>query len=170
MSVISQFFDETTGQSTIKAKIVSDYFWAWAKVIIPTAKRTPRNRIAYIDLFAGPGRYKDGTKSTPLLVLEKATQDPDMREMLVTIFNDKNEDNSYSLQQAINAVPGIEKLKYPPTVRNYEIGKEIVAIFSQMRLVPTLFFVDPWGYKGYYGPPKLCCRPRCAILYLQSRR
>ena len=68
--------------------------------------------------------------------------------MLVTIFNDKNEDNSYSLQQAINAIPGIEKLKYPPTVRNYEVGKEIVGIFSEMRLVPTLFFVDPWGYKG----------------------
>jgi len=81
-------------------------------------------------------------------VLEKAIQDPEMREMLVTVFNDKNEDHSYSLQQAINALPGIEKLKYQPTVRNYEVGKEIVAIFSQMRLVPTLFFVDPWGYKG----------------------
>jgi three-Cys-motif partner protein len=148
MSTISQFFDETTEQSMIKAKIVSDYFWAWAKVIIPTAKKTSRNRIAYIDLFAGPGRYNDGTKSTPLLVIEKAIEDPDMREMLVTIFNDKNEDNSYSLQQAINDVPGIGKLKYLPTVRNYEVGKEIVGIFSQMRLVPTLFFVDPWGYKG----------------------
>jgi three-Cys-motif partner protein len=148
MSTINQFFDETTEQSTIKAKIVSDYFWAWAKVVIPTAKKSPRNRIAYIDLFAGPGRYKDGTKSTPLLVLEKAIQDPDMREMLVTIFNDKNEDNSYSLQQSINALPGIEKLKYQPTVRNHEVGKEIVTIFSQMRLIPTLFFVDPWGYKG----------------------
>jgi three-Cys-motif partner protein len=148
ISAISQFFDETTEQSAIKAKIISDYFWAWAKVIIPTAKKSPRNHIAYIDLLTGPGRYKDGTKSTPLLVLEKAIQDPDMREMLATIFNDKNEDNSYSLQQAINAVPGIEKLKYPPIVRNYEVGKEIVGIFSQMRLVPTLFFVDPWGYKG----------------------
>jgi three-Cys-motif partner protein len=148
MSTIKQFFDETTEQSTIKAKIVSDYFWAWAKVIIPTAQKSQRNRIAYIDLFAGPGRYKDGTKSTPLLVLEKAIQDHDVCEMLVTVFNDKNEDHSYSLQQVINALPGIEKLKYKPIVRNYEIGNEIVAIFSQMRLVPTLFFVDPWGYKG----------------------
>jgi three-Cys-motif partner protein len=148
MSAIKQFFDETTEQSAIKAKIISHYFWAWAKVIIPTAKKSRRNRIAYIDLFAGTGRYKDGTKSTPLLVLDKAIQDPDMCEMLVTVFNDKNEDHSYSLQQAIDALPGIEKLKYRPTVRNYEVGKEIVAIFSQMRLVPTLFFVDPWGYKG----------------------
>ena len=65
MTAIRHFFDETTEQSAIKAKILSDYFWAWAKVIIPTAKKSPRNRIAYIDLFAGPGRYKDGTKSTP---------------------------------------------------------------------------------------------------------
>jgi three-Cys-motif partner protein len=150
MSAIKQFFDETTEQSIIKAKIVSDYFWAWAKVIIPTAKKSRRNRIAYIDLFAGPGRYsRDGTKSTPLLVLEKAIQDPEMREMLVTVFNDKNEDHSYSLQQAINALPGIEELKHQPTVRNYEVGKEIVAIFSQMCLVPTLFFVDPWGVERF---------------------
>jgi hypothetical protein len=81
MSTIKQFFNETTEQSTIKAKIVSDYFWAWAKVIIQTVKKSQRNRIAYIDLFAGPGRYKDGTKSTPLLVLEKAIQEPDMCEM-----------------------------------------------------------------------------------------
>ncbi|MCD6495523.1 three-Cys-motif partner protein TcmP, partial [Candidatus Bipolaricaulota bacterium] len=58
------FFDESEDQSKIKSAIVSKYFWAWAKVIIPTAKKYS-NRIAYIDLFAGPGRYRDGTKSTP---------------------------------------------------------------------------------------------------------
>jgi len=31
---------------------------------------------------------------------------------------------------------------------NQEIGTEIVKRFEEMRLVPTLFFVDPWGYKG----------------------
>src|SRR5271165_4458933 len=77
------FFDESTEQSRIKATIVRDYFWAWAKVILSTvAKRG--GRIAYIDLFAGRGRYKDGTKSTPLLVLETAIADPNMRGYLVT--------------------------------------------------------------------------------------
>ncbi len=66
--VDEQFFDESREQSEVKARIVQKYFWAWAKVIIPTAKRYG-NRILYIDLFAGPGRYKDGTLSTPLLVL-----------------------------------------------------------------------------------------------------
>jgi len=143
----SGFFDEIREQSLVKSAIVWKYFWAWAKVIMSQVKSTGR-KIAYIDLFAGPGRYKDGTKSTPLLVLERAINDPDMRQMLVTIFNDKNEDNSRSLERAINELPGIDKLKYKPTVMNQEVGTELVKMFEHMRLVPTLFFVDPWGYKG----------------------
>jgi three-Cys-motif partner protein len=111
MSPDNLFFDETREQSIIKANIVSSYFWAWAKVIIPAAKKRGGNRVAYIDLFAGPGRYKDGTKSTPLLVLERAIRDPEMREVLVTMFNDKDENNSRSLEQAISELPYIEQLK-----------------------------------------------------------
>lgn len=83
MAKAKQFFDETGDQSVVKATIIAKYFWAWAKVIIPTAKKHG-DKIAYLDLFAGPGRYKDGTASTPLLVLEQAIEDPDMRRMLVS--------------------------------------------------------------------------------------
>ncbi|HKC64208.1 MAG TPA: three-Cys-motif partner protein TcmP [Pyrinomonadaceae bacterium] len=142
-----RFFDETTEQSLVKTAIVSKYFWAWAKVIIPTAKRF-YGKIAYIDLFAGPGRYKDGTMSTPLLILEKAIQDSDMRQMLVTFFNDVDSDKSRSLETAINSLPGVETLKYRPKVNNEEVGEKIVNEFEGHNLIPTLFFVDPWGYKG----------------------
>jgi len=141
------FFNETKEQSIVKSTIVAKYFWAWANVIIPTAKKTS-NKIAYIDLFAGPGRYKDGTKSTPLLVLEKAILDNKIREMLVCYFNDKDPDNSQSLEKSIAELPGIETLKYKPQIHNKEVGTEIVKMFEKMNLVPTLFFVDPWGYKG----------------------
>ena len=141
------FFEESREQSVVKAAIVAKYFWAWAKVIIPTAK-THEGKIAYIDLFAGPGRYKDGTKSTPLLILETAIQDKDMRDMLVTIFNDKDPTNTQSLQTAINAMPGIEGMKFHPRILTEEVGEEMVCKLEQWKLVPTLFFVDPWGYKG----------------------
>ena len=143
----NSFFDESQEQSRVKAEIVVKYFWAWAKGIIPSQKRRG-NKIAYIDLFAGPGRYKDGTRSTPLLILESAIQDLDMREMLVTLFNDKDSNNTRTLSQAIESIPGISSLKHQPQVYNEEIGRELVKMFEQMRLIPTLFFVDPWGYKG----------------------
>ncbi len=109
--VDNQFFDESREQSQIKARIVAKYFWAWANVVIPSTKKRG-NRIAYIDLFAGPGRYEDGTLSTPLLVLKKAIDDPspNMREMLVTLFNDKDAENVGKLKGAIASMPGINTL------------------------------------------------------------
>jgi three-Cys-motif partner protein len=144
----NRFFKESLEQSRIKAEIVSSYFWAWAKIVIPTARHSAEPRIAYIDLFAGPGRYEDQTKSTPILVLERAVKDRDMRNMLVTIFNDVDADNTRSLERAIYEIPGISQLRYRPLVQNNEVGENIVKIFEQIHLVPTLFFVDPWGYKG----------------------
>ena len=141
------FFEEATEQSLIKATIVAKYFWAWAKVIMPTAKKYGNN-IAYIDLFAGPGRYKDGAKSTPLLILEKAIQDADMRQMLVTIFNDADMDHSESLKQAISELEGIETLRHQPQIFSREVGAEVVKLFERTKGIPTFFFVDPWGYKG----------------------
>ncbi|MGA7381496.1 MAG: three-Cys-motif partner protein TcmP [Terriglobales bacterium] len=145
--VDNQVFDESREQSQIKARIVEKYLWAWAKVIIPTAKRR-ENRILYIDLFAGPGRYDDGTLSTPLLVLKKAIADPDMRSMLVTFFNDKDADNAGKLEAAIQALPDVGKLKYKPLVSNEIVGEQIEKKLAGLRLIPTFFFVDPWGYKG----------------------
>ncbi|AFY66040.1 three-Cys-motif partner protein TcmP [Geitlerinema sp. PCC 7407] len=148
----NSFFDEQKEQSLIKARIVEKYFWVWAKVIISTIKSSrkpiPNPRIAYIDLFAGAGRYKDGSKSTPVKVLETAISDPDMQKMLVSIFNDADVANVNSLQQAIDAIPGIENLNYSPQILNHEVGEKIVKTFQERRLIPTLFFVDPWGYKG----------------------
>ena len=73
-----KFFDEQLDQSDTKARIIQKYFYAWARVITPTAKQMGK-KIAYIDLYAGPGRYKDGSASTPLLILQHAIDDPDMR-------------------------------------------------------------------------------------------
>jgi len=140
-------FDESTEQSRIKATIVRDYFWAWARVVLPTVRRQ-NLPIAYVDLFAGPGRYKDGTKSTPLLVLESAIADPEMRERLITVFNDADEENVCSLRTEIAALPGIEKLKHQPKADPGEVSDETVEAFQKIDLVPTFLFVDPWGYKG----------------------
>ena len=135
----NSFFEESSEQSRVKAAIVSKYFDAWAKVIMGAQNvyhGISEKRIAYIDLFAGPGRYVDGTKSTPLLILEKAIQNDIMRERLVTVFNDRDEANINSLQEAINQLPGVERLKHKPQVRRQEVGEEIVKMFEQLRQWP----------------------------------
>lgn len=96
-----QFFQEQREQSIIKARIVSKYFSAWARVILGVQKkyRNRSQKMAYVDLFAGPGRYDDQSKSTPLLVLETILANPELSQRVVTMFNDKDEANIGSLRE-----------------------------------------------------------------------
>ncbi len=141
----TSFFDEQTGASAVKAAIVSKYFDAWARVMLV---KVGAPVIGYIDLFAGPGRYKDGSKSTPILVLEMALQDPKLRETLWAIFNDADQASADSLCAAIEELPGIKQLKHEPLVGNFEVGEEMTRWLEETAIPKSLVFFDPWGYKG----------------------
>lgn len=141
------FYDQQREQSEVKARIVAKYFKVWARIVIPSAKKRD-NRIAYIDLYAGPGSYEDGSKSTPLKILETAIADKDIRNMLVSIFNDKDEKHANALDNAIKTMPGYNTLKYKPTIYNMEVDEKLVKYFEEIKLIPSFFFIDPWGYKG----------------------
>lgn len=147
MSGADGFFEEMTEQSAVKVAIVGDYFEAWAKVMKNQA-RSRGQQMAYVDLFAGAGRYKDGSPSTPILVLEKVIADPDLRDMTVTIFNEGDPNRSRVLREHIDRLPGIERLRYPPQVHNQRVGQQVVEAVQGLQSIPTLFFVDPFGYKG----------------------
>ena len=147
-SVTEKFFNEQTEQSLVKATLIAKYFPAFMRVIAGAQRRYGGDRIAYIDLFCGPGRYEDGASSTPVKIIEQAIADPEMRQRLVAIFNDKDGKNVRSLKRELEALPGYNTLKHTPIIEHGEVGEEIVKEFESMKLVPTLFFVDPWGYKG----------------------
>jgi len=142
--VPDDFYDAQSEASLIKARIVTKYFAFWSKVMIPHAKSWAKG-LAYFDLYAGPGRYDDGSKSTPLLILEQAIENPDLCKFLTTMFNDR--EHAQRLRANIQALPGIEKLARPPQVFDLDIDAGFSAIFSK-QLPPSFSFVDPFGYKG----------------------
>jgi three-Cys-motif partner protein len=79
-------FEEQSEESRIKAEIVEKYFYAWSRVI---AKNSREKTISYIDLFAGPGRYKDGSASVPVMITQRAINDDYLRESLVSFLMTK---------------------------------------------------------------------------------
>jgi three-Cys-motif partner protein len=145
VAVDKSFFDEQREASEVKSRIIEKYFFAWANIIRKFARD---GRINYIDLYAGPGRYKDDTVSTPLLVLKKAIQDENLSQMLVALLNDGNKNNSDTLQKEIDKLDGIEKLKHKPTVLCGPVDGDAEKYFTESRLVPSFTFFDPFGYKG----------------------
>jgi three-Cys-motif partner protein len=141
------FFEDPQEHSLVKTTIVAKYFRAWSRVLLKQTQKR-ESHIAYIDLFAGPGKFADGTKSTPIIILEMAVKDPDLRARLIPIFNDRTPSNVESLRSTIRSIPNINLLQHQPRVENLEVGTDLARAISKVKLVPTLLFVDPWGYKG----------------------
>lgn len=145
------FFEETREQSIVKSTLVEKYFETWANIIGNAQIKLARgkdNRIAYVDLFAGPGRYKDGLISTPLKVLQKAIANEQLRQRLVTIFNDRDPEHASNLRAEIQKISGLDLLTHQPDIWNREIGDNVAKEFADKKKIPILAFIDPWGYKG----------------------
>jgi len=142
----SDFFDQSSEASEIKIRIVTKYFKFWAKVISGLVKAKGR-RMAYYDLFSGPGRYDDGSDSTPVLVLKAALEDPQIASQLITVFNDVDIEYAESLQENINSIPNIEKLQHRPNVFNLEALKAYKDHIEPLGKIPSFTFIDPFGYK-----------------------
>ncbi|HTY21788.1 MAG TPA: three-Cys-motif partner protein TcmP [Desulfomonilaceae bacterium] len=146
--VDGSFFQEITEQSRLKTSIVTKYFSTWANIMIKAREKIGKKRIGYFDLFCGPGIYEDGTKSSPLLVLEKAVADPDLREHLVTTFMDENQESVNRLSQEVTKIENIRLLKHSPVIEVGTTDEDLAQHFAKLKMIPTLLFLDPWGYKG----------------------
>jgi three-Cys-motif partner protein len=140
------FFSEPRIQSEIKTRIVSKYFKTWSKAILSTSQN--KINIGFIDLFAGPGIFDDGTYSTPLRILQIALKEKTYCEKLIILYNDINSSYINSLRDAINSLTGIEKLRNKPIFKNLEVGKDVIDEVINLGRFPKLLFIDPWGYKG----------------------
>jgi three-Cys-motif partner protein len=142
------FFDEITEQSKIKQNIVLKYFVAWTNVMLPIAIRRAVGRLRYVDLFAGPGHYRDGSESTPLHVLRYVLANSELVSRLEPIFNDKDAGAVSELTNAIQNLQGVRRLRFAPRLFNKDVDSNLLGLIGLTSDVPTLWFLDPWGYKG----------------------
>jgi len=136
------FYDARLDQSAVKSAIVSKYFGAWVRVMLPRAAK-----VAYVDLFSGPGRYGDGSLSTPLMVLNLIAGNATARRKTATFFNDVNDGYAANLQVAIDE-GDYGSLVHTPRVSSVPAEEALGLVREQVADLPTLYFVDPWGYKG----------------------
>ena len=117
------------------------------KLLMPTVEKR-QGRIAYIDLYAGPGRYKDGAASTPLLIIEQILNHEKLSRAVVTYFNDNDANKTDTLSTEIENLHNISKLKFKPIITTQEIDDQAEKFFAESKLIPTFSFIDPFGYKG----------------------
>ncbi len=143
--VSGEFFGKQTEASKRKSLIVSNYFSAWAKIM--TSGKIDARRINYLDLFAGPGQYDDGSKSTPLLILDQVLNSQVLRVRTKMYFNDWDATNIERLRKLFSNID-ISPLSQKPEITNHDAAEYGTAIARAVVGYPTLSFVDPFGYRG----------------------
>ncbi len=146
------FFDEQTPSSRIKANIVASYFRPYCRIIDTYDQQ---GEIRYIDLFSGPGLYKDGNPSTPFLIADQIADDPKLASKVRFLFNDNKYaeelESNFSLRYSENTFKKKPSFGNKTVGENDKIDKYLetshVDVNGKNRF-PTLLFIDPFGYKG----------------------
>lgn len=150
MSDNSNFFNKQTLSSRIKAAIVSEYFPQYCGII--TKIHIPA-QIGYFDMFAGPGIYKDGNISTPILIGQKCVDDTVLKNIVWMIFNDISYRDE--LERNFKAFFPSGTFVQQPLFGNVVFGEyqQTDAFLTRNTYVnrrnecPSILFIDPWGYK-----------------------
>ncbi|MGO4635032.1 three-Cys-motif partner protein TcmP [Streptomyces sp. 2RAF24] len=93
----SPFFVSKKAAAVLKHAILDKYVVPFASKV---GKYARDGRVVYLDGYAGPGRYDDGTPGSPALILESAAAIADFRK-LDCYFIEKNRKNFHSLSQLV---------------------------------------------------------------------
>lgn len=146
------FFKVAQPHSILKSEIVSKYIIGWANIIVRGLIKYNKDAKVYVvDLFSGPGQYEDGTKSTPLKVIEQALKDSDLIKNVIFRFNDNSSEMIARLQGSVDAIVGANSFRYPIKYTTLDAeSEEVASWFSRNasgKQLPMLVFIDPFGYK-----------------------
>jgi three-Cys-motif partner protein len=142
------FFDVQTDESRVKTDIVENFFVSWAKVISGhQKKRHDPVALAYVDLFAGPGKYLDGSESTPLRILRQILKVDEWKSNTLLLFNEADEELLKGLRRNLDEADAAA-LRVSPAFGSDVVTANYRGCLRHIEGRPALFFIDPWGYKG----------------------
>jgi three-Cys-motif partner protein len=132
----SPFFVSKKAAAVLKHAILRQYVVPWA-VKVGTSGR----RVAFIDGFAGPGRYADGTEGSPSLIIASATGLPGGRDLECHFVEWKKADFK-RLSEVVRQGQrrGVHCYAYQGRLEQH-----LNQLLAEVDGIPAFFFLDPFG-------------------------
>lgn len=98
------------------------------------------HRVAFVDAYAGPGMYEDGTKGSPARVLDTASAIADKRHLECHFIEKQG-----SFIEKLRAFASEHAGEIPIHVYDGDIMSHLDALIARTSVLPTLVFLDPFG-------------------------
>lgn len=133
------FFNVQEPHSKVKSEIVSKYFSSWIDIM-----KSKGGKMTYLDLFSGRGYYKDGNKSTPLMIFDQIESKPEIHNNINIHFYEKETVLIDDLRIKVQKHSVYKKLAIEPVFNNITVTSETIK--SLPNNDKTLTFIDPCGY------------------------
>ena len=97
MPASSEFFGERHPQAVLKHGILTRY----ADHFSSRAGLATQGRVAFIDGYAGEGRYKDGTPGSPILLASEGTRAQIVHRRVMLAFVERDEERREALRESL---------------------------------------------------------------------
>ncbi len=146
--------------AAVWAAIVADYAAAWAAELLrdeaPAHPALPP-RLAYLDLYGGPGRGTPASRSVVAAVASRAADDGLLRGNLQFLLNDPGPEDPDARRALARELRPVRRLAHPAQVIRRHPWLRIQTRLEAYRPLGVLVHWEPWGYQSLSGGDLACC-------------
>lgn len=132
---VGGFFRDEHGAAVLKHAIIRQYLHPFASKV---GKNSPGNQVAYLDGYAGPGVYDDGSPGSPALAAETASKISSFRD-LKCFYIEKDRNLFYRLQKVL------QKVSHEAVTYLGDVEEHLDSVLAACHGLPLLAFLDPFG-------------------------
>lgn len=136
----SRFHRRKKSAAVLKHAIIDQYATPFAS---KTGSRSLDGRVSFIDGYAGPGRYDDGTEGSGAMLLRKAHELAAMRSprQIELHFVEQDPDTVRRLREVVEA----EGRGIVATVHDGDISSHLPRLLETATGIPLFAYLDPCG-------------------------
>lgn len=136
MAASSEFFGQRSPQAVLKHGVLTRY----AHYFAGRAGRATQGRVAFIDGYAGEGRYDDGNPGSPLLLASQASRAEMLGRNIKLAFVEQDDTRRARLSQSL-----AEHNVVPDRLLGGGLEDVIDDLLDRYDRHAVLLFVDPFG-------------------------
>jgi three-Cys-motif partner protein len=154
---------------TVRGDIVADYAAAWAAALLhdeaPAHPALPP-RLAYLDLYGGPGRDTRAARHVVSTVASRAAEDELLCGDLLLLLNDPGPEDPDARRALARELRPVRSLVHPAQVIRRHPWLRITTRLEAYRPLGVLVHWEPWGYCALGGEDLARCMaiPQAEVL------
>lgn len=137
---MNAFHKSKKSAAVLKHAIINQYATPFAS---KTGSRSPGGRVAFIDGYAGPGRYEEGSEGSGAMLLRKAHE--------LAALNSPRQVEVHLVEQEATIVAKLRKVVKEEgkgvtvTVDDGDISNHLPTLLKQCEGIPLFAYLDPCG-------------------------